>query len=78
MVSDAKLIDGSAFARRLRHDIRDQAQGLHARHGVLPTLAVVMVGEDPASAVYVRNKVRATEEADALGVASSTEKHDTG
>ncbi|NHN92370.1 bifunctional methylenetetrahydrofolate dehydrogenase/methenyltetrahydrofolate cyclohydrolase FolD [Acetobacter sicerae] len=63
MVSDAKLIDGKAFARRLRHDIRDQAQGLHARHGVLPTLAVVMVGEDPASAVYVRNKVRATEEA---------------
>ncbi|MCE0742305.1 bifunctional methylenetetrahydrofolate dehydrogenase/methenyltetrahydrofolate cyclohydrolase FolD [Acetobacter sicerae] len=63
MVSDATLIDGKAFARRLRHDIRDQAQGLHARHGVLPTLAVVMVGEDPASAVYVRNKVRATEEA---------------
>ena len=63
MVSDAKLIDGKAFARRLRHDIRDQVQGLHARHGVLPTLAVVMVGEDPASAVYVRNKVRATEEA---------------
>lgn len=77
MVSVSKLIDGKAFARRLRADIRDQAQGLHARHGVMPTLAVVMVGEDPASAVYVRNKIRATEEAGMRSVSHHLPKSTT-
>ncbi|MFT9015065.1 MAG: bifunctional methylenetetrahydrofolate dehydrogenase/methenyltetrahydrofolate cyclohydrolase FolD [Acetobacter sp.] len=69
MRADEKLIDGKAFARRLRHDLHEQAVALHARTGVVPTLAVVMVGEDPASAVYVRNKVRATEQAGMRSVA---------
>ena len=64
-----KLINGRAFAARLRRDIREEAHALHAQHGILPTLAVVMVGEDPASAVYVRSKVRATEEAGMRSVA---------
>ncbi|MBO1324627.1 bifunctional methylenetetrahydrofolate dehydrogenase/methenyltetrahydrofolate cyclohydrolase FolD [Acetobacter sp. TBRC 12305] len=58
-----RLIDGKAFAQRLRHDLREQALALHAQAGVLPTLAVVMVGDDPASGVYVRSKIRATEQA---------------
>jgi methylenetetrahydrofolate dehydrogenase (NADP+)/methenyltetrahydrofolate cyclohydrolase len=63
MEAGGKLINGVAFARQLRSEIRQEAESLHAVHGILPTLAVVMVGEDPASAVYVRNKIRATEQA---------------
>jgi len=54
----AKLIDGTAAAKRLRQDIAQQV----ASKGVTPGLAVVLVGEDPASQVYVRNKGKAAEE----------------
>ncbi|MGB6965953.1 MAG: bifunctional methylenetetrahydrofolate dehydrogenase/methenyltetrahydrofolate cyclohydrolase FolD [Xanthobacteraceae bacterium] len=55
----AKIIDGTAIARLVRTEIRSRAQALVATHGIRPGLAVVMIGENPASAVYVRNKVRA-------------------
>ncbi len=55
----AKIIDGTAIARSVRGEIRERARRLMAEHGVQPGLAVVMVGENPASKVYVRNKVRA-------------------
>ncbi len=55
----AKIIDGTAIARLVRVEIRDRAQALLVRHGTQPGLAVIMIGENPASAVYVRNKVRA-------------------
>ena len=58
----ARLIDGSALAQRLRSQFRERAQAL-AAHGQAPGLAVVIVGDNPASKVYVRNKVRACEEA---------------
>lgn len=58
----AELIDGKAFAARLRARIADEVAALKAAHGVTPGLAVVLVGEDPASAVYVRNKGKATRE----------------
>ena len=58
----AKLIDGKARAARLRGDVREAVSALKAGHGVMPGLAVVLVGEDPASQVYVANKVRQTEE----------------
>jgi methylenetetrahydrofolate dehydrogenase (NADP+)/methenyltetrahydrofolate cyclohydrolase len=58
----ATLIDGKAFAEGLRARIAGAVAGLAAR-GVVPGLAVVLVGEDPASQVYVRNKGRQTEEA---------------
>ena len=60
----AKLIDGAALAKHIRAEAAAQAR----RVGVKPGLAVVLVGDDPASAVYVRNKVRACEEAGFLSV----------
>ena len=58
----ATLIDGKAFAEGLRGRIAGAVAGLKSQ-GVTPALAVVLVGEDPASQVYVRNKGRQTEEA---------------
>src|SRR5215468_9239919 len=55
-------IDGKAVAARLRAEVAEAALGLRAR-GVVPTLAVVLVGDDPASAVYVRSKTKAAREA---------------
>ena len=57
----AKIIDGIAIAREVRIGIAARAAVLKS-HGVLPALTVIMVGDDPASAVYVRNKVRACRE----------------
>jgi len=58
-------IDGKAVAARLRAEVLEAATALRAR-GVVPTLAVVLVGDDPASAVYVRNKTTAAREANVL------------
>lgn len=59
----ADLIDGKAIAAALRESIASAVSTLSADHGVKPALAVVLVGEDPASQVYVRNKGIATEKA---------------
>lgn len=59
----ADLIDGKAIAAALRESIAGAVSSLSASHGVKPALAVVLVGEDPASQVYVRNKGIATEKA---------------
>lgn len=56
----ARIIDGNALAARVRGEIGTRAAALSAR-GVQPCLAVLLVGVDPASAVYVRNKVAACE-----------------
>ena len=58
-----KRIDGKAFAARLRERIGERAAEFAAKAGRKPGLAVVLVGEDPASQVYVRNKHKATVEA---------------
>lgn len=68
----AQLIDGNALSRQLRTDVHARVQALKAR-GVTPGLAVILVGEDPASAVYVRNKVKACSE---TGIHSVFEKYD--
>jgi methylenetetrahydrofolate dehydrogenase (NADP+)/methenyltetrahydrofolate cyclohydrolase len=52
----AQLIDGNALAARLRAQVAERVQALKTR-GVQPGLAVILVGDDPASAVYVRHKV---------------------
>ena len=57
----ARLIDGNALSRQLRAGVARRAAALAAR-GIRPGLAVILVGDDPASAVYVRNKVRACAE----------------
>ncbi len=62
----AKVIDGAALARAVRQECRARAAALTAS-GCTPGLAVLLVGSDPASGVYVRNKIRACAE---VGVAS--------
>ena len=57
----AQLIDGNALSRQLRADVAQRAAALKTR-GVTPGLAVVLVGDNPASQVYVRNKVKACED----------------
>jgi len=58
----AEVIDGKAFAGRVRAQVAAQVAALKADHGIVPGLAVVLVGEDPASEVYVRNKGKQTVE----------------
>jgi len=58
----SNIIDGKAFAAGLREDIASRVTKLKASHQLTPGLAVVLVGEDPASEVYVRNKARQTTE----------------
>jgi methylenetetrahydrofolate dehydrogenase (NADP+) / methenyltetrahydrofolate cyclohydrolase len=57
----AKVIDGKEIARSVRAQCRTRVEALHAK-GTTPGLAVVLVGEDPASKVYVSNKVKACHE----------------
>ncbi len=59
----ARIIDGKAEAARLRAQIAVDVAELKRDHGVVPGLAVVLVGNDPASEVYVRNKATQTREA---------------
>jgi methylenetetrahydrofolate dehydrogenase (NADP+)/methenyltetrahydrofolate cyclohydrolase len=58
----AKIIDGKAYAEGLRARIAKAVKELEAKHGLKPGLAVVLVGEDPASKVYVANKAKQTVE----------------
>jgi methylenetetrahydrofolate dehydrogenase (NADP+)/methenyltetrahydrofolate cyclohydrolase len=62
-MTDSNIIDGKAFAAELREGIATQVAELKSKHGLIPGLAVVLVGEDPASQVYVRSKGRQTVEA---------------
>jgi len=57
---NAKIIDGKTFADTLRQRVARQVSTLKSGHGITPGLAVVLVGNDPASEVYVRNKSRMT------------------
>ena len=68
----AQLIDGNALSKRLRADVAKRAAALMAR-GMTPGLAVVLVGDDPASRIYVRNKVKACH---AAGMHSVFEKYE--
>ncbi len=63
----AGIIDGKVFAAELRARVANVVSGLKSSHGLVPGLAVVLVGEDPASEVYVRNKGKQTVE---VGMAS--------
>jgi 5,10-methylene-tetrahydrofolate dehydrogenase/Methenyl tetrahydrofolate cyclohydrolase len=59
----ARIIDGKAIAAELRKAVAAEVEALKHEKGVTPGLAVVLVGDDPASQVYVRNKARQTVEA---------------
>jgi methylenetetrahydrofolate dehydrogenase (NADP+)/methenyltetrahydrofolate cyclohydrolase len=58
----ARLLEASSLAARIKEQVRSEIEQMVGARGVRPTLAAVRVGEDPASAVYVRNKIRACEE----------------
>ena len=60
---EAARIDGKVYSERLRAQVAAEVARLKADHGLTPGLAVVLVGEDPASQIYVRNKARDTREA---------------
>jgi methylenetetrahydrofolate dehydrogenase (NADP+)/methenyltetrahydrofolate cyclohydrolase len=60
-MTTAKRIDGKAKAEQLAESITEQTARLMSEHGIKPGLAVVIIGEDPASQVYVRNKKRRAE-----------------
>ena len=62
-MAEAKIIDGKAFAEELRIRVADQVRELKENHNLTPGLAVVLVGADPASEIYVRNKNKMTTEA---------------
>ncbi|HET7574205.1 MAG TPA: tetrahydrofolate dehydrogenase/cyclohydrolase catalytic domain-containing protein, partial [Solirubrobacterales bacterium] len=58
----AEIIDGKAVAAAVRERVAGEVASFAAEHGRAPALATVLVGEDPASEVYIRNKRRACEE----------------
>ena len=58
----ATIIDGKAFAGTVREKVAGHVSRLKEEHGITPGLAVVLVGEDPASQVYVRSKGKMTVE----------------
>jgi methylenetetrahydrofolate dehydrogenase (NADP+)/methenyltetrahydrofolate cyclohydrolase len=62
------IIDGKALAACLRADVAGAVKGLRRDHGISPGLAVVLVGSDPASEVYVRNKERQTRDAGMVSI----------
>lgn len=61
-MSTARIIDGKAVAERLRGEVAAAVAHLQSAHSFVPGLAVVLIGEDPASQVYVRNKAKQTAE----------------
>ncbi|MBL8634757.1 MAG: bifunctional methylenetetrahydrofolate dehydrogenase/methenyltetrahydrofolate cyclohydrolase FolD [Myxococcales bacterium] len=58
----AQIIDGKAIAQKVRQEVQQEVLALSSQ-GIVPGLAVILVGDDPASQVYVRNKTRAGQEA---------------
>jgi len=67
----AKLLDGKALALEIRAEIAEEVAAFVSKNSVTPCLAAVLVGEDPASQVYVRNKERACQKA---GITSRMER----
>lgn len=63
----ARILEGKVFAQQFREDAKKKAEALKEKYGVQPGLAVIIVGENPASQVYVRNKHKSCE---ALGIYS--------
>jgi methylenetetrahydrofolate dehydrogenase (NADP+) / methenyltetrahydrofolate cyclohydrolase len=66
-IQRAEILDGRLVADEIKREVAAEVRRLKDEHGIEPRLAAVVVGDDPASAVYVRNKVRACDE---VGIAS--------
>ncbi|WP_457677679.1 bifunctional methylenetetrahydrofolate dehydrogenase/methenyltetrahydrofolate cyclohydrolase FolD [Thermovibrio sp.] len=67
----AVILDGRALSEKIRSQLAGEVKGIRERFGRVPTLAVVLVGNNPASEIYVRNKVKACEK---VGINSITER----
>ncbi len=65
----AKIIDGRAIAEQVREEVKEEVTELVSQYGMQPGLEVILIGDDPASAIYVRNKGRASEK---VGIRSKT------
>jgi len=65
----AQIIDGKNTALQIKSEIKEQVAGLKTQSGIIPGLAVILAGDNPASAIYVRNKQRACED---VGINSKT------
>ena len=65
----AKILDGKALAQEIRNEVASGVAEMQRNHGITPGLAAVLVGDDPASAIYVRNKRKACDE---VGMVSDT------
>lgn len=74
-MAEAKIIDGRAMAKEVREDVAKGVAFLQQHHGITPGLAVVLVGDNPASQIYIRNKGRATT---AAGMKSFEHRFDAG
>ncbi|WP_083001057.1 bifunctional methylenetetrahydrofolate dehydrogenase/methenyltetrahydrofolate cyclohydrolase FolD [Halomonas sp. GT] len=71
----AQLIDGKALSAKVLQQVASEVASLSAEHGIKPMLAVVLVGEDPASQIYVRNKMKRASE---VGIGSREYVLDAG
>lgn len=65
----AKILDGKSTAHKIREEVKDGVKTLQVKNGVVPGLAAILVGNNPASAIYVRNKERACRE---VGITTKT------
>lgn len=65
----AKIIDGKAIAEQVREEVKEEVAQLSSKYHMQPGLEVILIGDDPASAIYVRNKGRAS---DKVGIRSKT------
>lgn len=74
-MAEAKIIDGKAMAQEVRGNVAKGVAFLQQHHGITPGLAVVLVGDNPASQIYIRNKGRATT---AAGMKSFEHRFDAG
>ena len=74
---DSKIIDGIGLSRQVKSEVSDSVKRLKMEIGRSPGLSVVLVGDDPASAIYVRNKQRGADEVGILGETISMPKSAT-
>lgn len=65
----AKIIDGNAMAAQIRDEVKEEVADITEKYGLQPGLEVILIGDNPASAIYVRNKGRASEK---VGIRSET------
>ncbi|MDD5360607.1 MAG: bifunctional methylenetetrahydrofolate dehydrogenase/methenyltetrahydrofolate cyclohydrolase FolD [Ignavibacteria bacterium] len=61
-MSSEKIIDGKLISSQIKNEVKEETQKLFSEKGIKPGLAFILVGDDPASQIYVRNKGRACEE----------------